>query len=411
LSPSARVAIEPGEDHAAPNIVGGHEVAQASPINAADISLFLNELFEHDEHAKRVQSLANATLGVITSTSLAVHAIGQGLAHVQGLIPKHAVKQVDRLLSNQGIEVDRYFEYWVPHVIGENTAVRVAVDWTEFDADGQATLTLSLLTGQGRAMPLLWHTVRLSELKTGRPAVEDALLCRLYDVVPSGVKVTIIADRWFGDCALLELLERELGFGYVIRVRGNHYIIAASGERRKAQDWVGAGGRAKTLRDARVTDRHEYPVATVVCVKDKGMKQPWCLVASDPDASSKTLKAYYAQRWGIETSFRDIKDLRFGMGMASLRISQPARRDRLLLISAIAMALLTVLGATGEALGYDRMLKANTVKRRTHSLFRQGCMLYDWMPNMPLKYFEPLVYAFAENLAKHRGLAIVFNLP
>jgi hypothetical protein len=284
-------------------------MAQPHPVNGADISRFLNELFEYDEHAKRVQSLANATLGAITSASLAVHAIGQGLAHAQGLIPKHAVKQVDRLLSNQGIEVDRYFEYWVPHVIGEHTSVRVAMDWTEFDADGQATLSLSLLTGQGRSMPLLWQTVRPSALEAGRPAVEDALLCRLYEVVPAGVKVTIIADRWFGDCALLELLEGELGFGYVIRVRGNHYVTDARGERRKARDWVGVGGRARTLRGARVTDRHEYRVATVVCVKDKGMKEPWCLVASDPTASAKTLKSYYAQRWGIEASFRDIKDL------------------------------------------------------------------------------------------------------
>lgn len=96
-------------------------------------------------------------------------------------------------------------------------------------------------------------------------------------------------------------------------------------------------------------------------------------------------------------------------GMAELRISKPARRDRLLLISAIAIALLTVLGATGEELGYDRMLKANTVKRRSHSLFRQGCMLYDWLPNMPEKYIEPLVRAFADNLARRRGLAYVFR--
>jgi hypothetical protein len=386
-------------------------VAKRQPVSSADISRFLNELFEGDEHAKRVQSLANATLGAITSASLAVHAIGQGLAHAQGLTPKHAVKQVDRLLSNQGIKVDRYFEYWVPHLIGENTAVRIAMDWTEFDLDGQATLALSLLTGQGRSMPLLWRTVRLSELEAGRPAVEDELLCRLYEVVPAGVKVTIIADRWFGDCALLDLLENQLGFGYVIRVRGNHYVTHTKGERRKAKDWVGAGGRAKTLRDACVTDRNEYPVATVVCTKAKGMKEPWCLVASDPEATAKTLTRYYAQRWGIEASFRDIKDLRFGFGMAELRISRPERRDRLLLISAIAMSLLTLLGATGEALGYDRMLKANTVKKRTMSLLRQGCSLYYWLPQMPEKYFDPLMRAFAENLASHRGLAVVFNLP
>jgi hypothetical protein len=76
------------------------------------------------------------------------------------------------------------------------------------------------------------------------------------------------------------------------------------------------------------------------------------------------------------------QDLRFGMGMAELRIAEPERRDRLLLISAFAMALLTMLGAAGESLGMDRMLKSNTSKTRTHSLFRQGCMLYELIPNM-----------------------------
>lgn len=385
-------------------------MASTAAIDRENITRFLNELFEYDEHAKRVQSLANATLGAITSASLAVHAIGQGLAHVQGLIPKHAVKQVDRLLSNQGIDVERYFAYWVPYVVGEQSSVRVAMDWTVFDRDSQSTLALSMLTGQGRSIPLLWKTVRQSEYESKATAIEDALLCRLYDVIPDDVQVTIIGDRWFGDCALFDLLERELKFDYLIRIRGNHYITDSKGERRKAADWVGRGGRAKTLRGARVTDRNLYEVATVVCVQDKAMDEPWCLVSSDAEASAKVLKKYYGQRWGIEASFRDIKDMRFGMGMKALRISQPARRDRLLLISAIAMALLTLLGATGEALGYDRMLKANTVKRRTHSLFRQGCMLYDWLPRMPDKYIAPLIEAFADNLMLHKGFAVVFAL-
>jgi hypothetical protein len=31
--------------------------------------------------------------------------IGQALAQARGLVTKHAIKQVDRLLSNQGIDV------------------------------------------------------------------------------------------------------------------------------------------------------------------------------------------------------------------------------------------------------------------------------------------------------------------
>ena len=67
---------------------------------------FLSGLFGEDVHAKRVSSLANATLGVVSSASLAVNTIGQGLALARGRLPKHAIKQVDRMLSNPGIDVD-----------------------------------------------------------------------------------------------------------------------------------------------------------------------------------------------------------------------------------------------------------------------------------------------------------------
>jgi hypothetical protein len=77
----------------------------------------------------------------------------------------------------------------------------------------------------------------------------------------------------------------------------------------------------------------------------------------------------------FEPSFRDTKDLRFGMGMAEIRIAEPERRDRLLLISAFAMVLLTMLGTAGESLGMDRLLKSNTSKTRTHSCSARGAAL------------------------------------
>ena len=126
------------------------------------------------------------------------------------------------------------------------------------------------------------------------------------------------------------------------------------------------------------------------------MKEPWCLAASDPEATAAMLVNHYAKRWTIEPAFRDTKDLRFGMGLSSTRIGEPTRRDRLLLISAFAMALLTLLAATGENLGMDRQLKSNASKTRSHSLFRQGCMLYELIPNMPEHRLAPLMSAFVK---------------
>src|SRR5205085_2858975 len=97
-------------------------------------------LFDGDLHAKRVLSLANATLGVVRTTSLAIATIGQGLALARGLVTKHAIKQVDRLLSNEGIDIDAALRHWVPYVVGARPSIKVAMDWTDFDADGQTTI-------------------------------------------------------------------------------------------------------------------------------------------------------------------------------------------------------------------------------------------------------------------------------
>jgi len=369
---------------------------------------FLSGLFDGDLHAKRVLSLANASLGVIRSGSLAVHTIGLGLAQARGLKTKHAVKQVDRLLSNEGIDIDAALRHWVPYVVGPRTSINVAMDWTDFDADGQATIMLSLLTRHGRATPLVWLTVDTATLKNHRNEYEYQVLVRLADALPSGIKVCIVADRGFGDQKLYHVLSEQLNFDYVIRFRGNITVTARDGETRTAAAWVGPGGRAKVLRGAEVTaDR--YQVGTVLCVRDKDMKQAWCLATSRAEATASELKGLYGKRWGIECGFRDTKDLRFGMGMASIRVSTPARRDRLWLLNALAVALLTLLGAAGEALGYYRHLKSNTTKRRTHSLFRQGSMLYDLMPNMPEQQLIPLVERFAAMLADQPVFADTFG--
>ena len=374
-----------------------------------EVRRYIGGLYGPDLHAKRVDALAGATLGVMTGASLAVAMIGQALAQARGLVTKHAVKQVDRLMSNASIDVWDSFARWVPQQVGDRPDVLVAMDWTDFDHDGQSTLVLSLVTGHGRAAPLIWLTVWKEEIATRRNDYEDACLRRLAETIPAGCQVTVLADRGFGDQKLFAFLP-ALGFGYVIRFRGNIHVADAAGETRPAAEWIGRGGRARKLRDARVTARGRQ-VGAVVCVHAKGMKEPWCLAASDPEATAAVLVNHYAKRWTIEPSFRDTKDLRFGMGLSSTRIGEPTRRDRLLLVSAFAMALLTLLGATGESLGMDRQLKSNTSKTRSHSLFRQGCMLYELIPNMPEHRLTPLIAAFAKAVSQASQFSQLFAEP
>ena len=154
------------------------------------------------------------------------------------------------------------------------------------------------------------------------------------------------------------------------------------------------------LRQAKVT-QDRFAVPAVVLVHAKRMKEPWCLVSSRADFSAVQVVKRYSRRFTIEETFRDTKDLHFGMGLKATHIKKPERRDRMLLLVAMAHALLTLLGAASEATGMDAYLKANTVKRRTHSLFRQGTSCYQALPNMRDEWLHTLMNAFDRIVREH----------
>lgn len=381
---------------------------RAHGLDPAAVHQFVEDLVGDDLHARRVLSLAHGVVGVLNAASLAIHAIGEALATARDLNPKHAIKQIDRLLSNRGLDVEVLAPRWVAFVLGTRTEAVVALDWTDFDGDDQSTLVLNLVTTHGRATPLLWKTVAKSDLKNRRNEHEDTLLLRLRDAVPKTVRVTVLADRGFGDQKLYVFL-REQGFDFVIRFRGSIRVTSAAGIARKAQEWERPNGRLLELRGAGVT-ADDTPVDRVVIVHAKGMKDAWYLASSRKDLTGAQIKTLYGRRFSIEENLRDTKNLHFGLGLSATHITIPARRDRLLLLVALAEALLTLLGAAAEKIGLDRLLKVNTAKKRTHSLFRQGSYWYGAIPNMRESRLRDLMTAFVEVMAQHEVLREIFGV-
>jgi hypothetical protein len=361
---------------------------------------FIEALFKDDLHAKRVRSLSDATIGVLHAGALGVHAIGRGLAAARGRTDKHAIKQVDRMFSNAGIDPWELFRAWVPHVVGDRKEIFVNFDWTEFEPDDHSMIVASLQTNHGRTTPLMWLTVTRSELKNQRNNHEDELLSHLQTVMPAGVKVTIVADRGFADHKLYAFMA-TLGFDYIIRFRSIIHVTTKEGETKSAKDWLGTSGRMRVFREASITTQH-HAVSTVLCVQAEAMADAWCIATSRSDLSGPEIVAKYGKRFSIEEMFRDVKDLRFGMGLGWRTVGDTKRRDRIFLIAALAMDLLTLLGQAGEAAGIDRVLKTNTSKKRTLSLFRQGLLWYERIPTMPEERLRTLMHHFGSLILDHR---------
>lgn len=362
------------------------------------ITSVVEKIFGDDLHKKRQQSLAFAAMGVLGSESLFLHRIAEGLADTRGTNKKHATKQVDRLLSNNGISIWDLSEQWVKYVVGLNQSIIVALDWSSFFDDEQSMLSLNVVTSKGLSTPLLWKSVDKKQLKHNRARFEDQLLSRFKDVLPEGVEVILLADRGFADQKFFRFLEETLKFKYIIRIKSNTTIIHKD-IKNKAAQWLKKDGKITQLKQAYLT-LEEYPISQFIAIQDKGMKAAWFLV-SNTSFKARDIVNHYSRRWKIEPYFRDLKDSRYGLGLEQTHIKSTERRDRLMLILALSYNLLSILGEAGEMIGFDKKLKVNTVKTRTHSLFRQGRFYYKFFVHFTEEEKNMLMMQFDELLRAH----------
>lgn len=350
-------------------------------------------------HAKRVESLANGVAGVLNAAMLTIHAVGQAYAAMALIEATSGVKQVDRFLSNVRVDLAVLFPEWIKFVVGERKELTIALDWTDFDKDDHTTLAAYAVTRHGRATPLMWKTHRKSELEGHRTQWEHDLVEALHRAICPTINVVLLADRGFGDQKLYELLTL-FGWDYVIRFRGNilvenPHVTDAEGKPvcKPAKDWVREDGRVFRIHDAKVT-ANKAAVPAVVLVHGRNMKEAWCLATSLSSLKASEVVKKYGRRFTIEETFRDTKDIRFGLGLKATHIGRADRRDRLLFLFAMSHALLTLLGAASEASELDRTIKGDGVTRRKYSLFWQGSFWYRQLADMRDDWFERLITAF-----------------
>jgi hypothetical protein len=364
------------------------------PVNALQVKTLLANTFNSQLHAKRLSSLSDSILGALTSHSLQPSKMGDGLAEAKGLLPKHARKQVDRLISNKGINDELCQNNLARLLISNRKRIMVAMDWTVFAKDGHMTITLRVITTHGRATPLLWKTVSVVDLKGNKNKHVFELLEKLRTLVSEDTQVIILADREFGTLNQMKVIKEILGFDYILRIKRNFTITDNCSIKKLAYEWLNKE-EAVCIEDAKITVQN-YPVKKIVICKEPGMKEMWCLACSLSNIATQTILNLYGKRWTTETSYRDEKDLYFGMGLKKARIKQVARRERLLLISAIIIIFLTLLGAASEAAGFDKYLKSNTSRKRTHSLFTQGRLVLRLLKKLPAIWLNPIGWFFIQ---------------
>ena len=181
---------------------------------------FVDGIFGEDMHAARVRSLGNAVAGLVHAAVLAIHAVGHAYAQLAGIHGKSGITQIDRLLSNQKLVLDDVQRQWVEFIVQGRSDIMLAMDWTEFEKDKFSTLAVCATNNHGRATPLAWRTYPKSELKDNMRRFECEMVERLKNWLAPSARVTLLADRGFGDRKLYEFLMR-VGWDFVIRFKSN----------------------------------------------------------------------------------------------------------------------------------------------------------------------------------------------
>ena len=320
-------------------------------------------------------TLAALVWALMSQPLLGIAAIGRSLAMAHGTTAKHAIKRVDRFLGNVGIDLEVACGDLIQTVIGAARLVHLTLDWTDPKTKEGRFQTLSIhVRAHGRAIPVAWTTVAKANLQNQMRDVEEALCERVARLLPATCHPILLADRGFATVRFFRFLD-ALGWDWIIRSKGSVWV-------RWAHEWLPLcllGKRRPLQLDGRVDYGKRAQGGSyhgrLVVYADTAHADPWFLLVSAGLQARpwSEVVAAYGQRFTCEEAYQDQKnDPGAGFHLDCVKLGTASRWDRLWLVFAWSYYWLNVAGWDAEARGLDAHWRANSVKTRTHALWRWG---------------------------------------
>jgi hypothetical protein len=268
------------------------------------------------------------------------------------------VQRFRRWLKNPRVDERAIYD---PVVAGllvglSHTRLRIQIDRTLID-DRFNILMLSVYYRK-RAIPLVWQV--LSHAGNSHFRERQAILEHLATLMPAGTQVIILGDREFGGADMIRSI-RQQGWDYCLRVKGDLAVYLPTGHWIYLRDLAPTPGTFYYLTDVIFTRKgHVGPVHFALAC-DETSNDPWFIV-TNLIPSRRTLHCY-AQRFGCEELFSDIKARGFHLDLSQL--THPDRFSRLLL--AVALLYVWVLALARQVVR-QRLVKRLTYRALRHRL-------------------------------------------
>jgi hypothetical protein len=261
----------------------------------------------------------------------------------------------------------------------------LVVDWSDLTADQRWHWLRVSVAVEGRSVTLYEEAHPQSRL--GNPTVHRQFLARVAELLPAGCEPIVMTDAGFHAAWFKAVAAR--GWAFIGRIRGLDLVRHGAGAWKGATTLYGqASAEPRDLgehtyvrsnpidmrlilakRPARgrhhlnIYGRRRAGYSSRKCAR--AAREPWLLAASMrlDHLSAASIIALYAQRMGIEESFRDTKNLRLGQGLHSTRSRTRERLQMLLLIGHLAAFVHRLIGEQAKA--HQLALEFMATRRKT----------------------------------------------
>lgn len=393
---------------------------KATEILQKDIAFAYPEI-----HSSRLNAFFTFVKSGARDQRVSVTYLGRGLKNDSFTEKKHDIKRADRLIGNKHLHSERlcFYEFMTEALVGHKRHPFIIVDWSPINGNEIFQVLRASIPMGGRALTLYEKVYPESELNA-EYAHQD-LLNNLEQCLPADCQPIILSDAIFKTPWFKAVEEKD--WYWVGRVRGNIHLSADKETWQSCKNWFKqATSRAKKLGDIFYSKATQLPCEAVLyqgatkgrikkkkrggksqCTTNKYQqqkaKEPWFLIFNLPEsvkATAKKVVKIYRQRMQIEESFRDTKNSKLGISLEYANSRSAQRFDNLLLVAAMILFVLWSLGFASDKLNQQRLLQANTEKKRRVLSYiylgREVIDDYRYCPDEPLLIF---VYSQLSELA------------
>lgn len=351
-------------------------------------------------HAKRRSSLSACVSSILNGSPVSVTHIGRGIS--TAALEKHKIKQADRLCSNHLLQSEcRDIYHAMIRQFGHLSSTPILlVDWSDLDDRQDKFLLRASLAVEGRAITLYQevHTVKTKD----KPRTHKHFLAQLKMMFADNITPIIVTDAGFR-CPWFQQVQ-AMGWDYIGRVRNRtqYQLEQKAGWAPIKTLYAKATQTPKLIGPAKLAKANPTDVKLVLFKKKpkgrhkltrqghiaqwtnskltaKREREPWLLATSLTLSSTlaKRVVKIYQARMQIEQTFRDTKNLYYGIGLSMNQTRKIERLTILLLLAAITSLILVILGLLAEAHRFHKQFQANTVNnRRVLSFHYLGLRVY-----------------------------------